>query len=286
MSALALALVFLAAFAHAGWNYIAKKACGGPVFVWLFATASAVMYAPVAIYVLWAYQPHVGLTELGFIFGSAVFHAVYFLLLDKGYQIGDLSVIYPLARGTGPLFATVAAILLLGERPSFIVIAGTLAIAAGIVILTGNPARLREPANRRPALYAIFCGMVIAAYTVWDKIAVASFFIPPILYDWSTNLGRVCLLTPMAIRGRDQIGEKWRENKWSIIAIAFLSPLAYILVLTAMVFSPVSYIAPARESSILIGTLFGTHILREGSVKPRLAAACAMIVGLVALAVG
>jgi drug/metabolite transporter (DMT)-like permease len=286
MSALALTLVLLAAVAHAGWNYLAKKACGGPVFVWLFAVASAVMYAPVAGYVIWAYQPHIGLAELGFILGSAVFHAIYFLLLDKGYQIGDLSVIYPLARGTGPLFATVAAVLLLGERPSLVVIIGTLAIAAGIVILTGNPAKLREPANRRPVLFAILCGIVIAAYTVWDKIAVASFFIPPILYDWATNFGRVFLLTPMAIRGRAEIGAKWRENKWSIIAIAFLSPLAYILVLTAMVFSPVSYIAPAREISILIGTLFGTHLLREGNVKPRLAAAGAMVVGLVALAIG
>lgn len=286
MSALALTLVLVAAFAHAGWNYLAKKACGGPVFVWLFATASAVMYAPLAIYVIWAYQPHIGLAELGFVLGSAVFHAVYFLLLDKGYQIGDLSVIYPLARGTGPLFSSVAAVALLGERPSLLAIGGALAIAAGIVILTGNPARLKDPANRRPMLYAIFCGLVIAAYTVWDKIAVATFFIPPILYDWATNFGRVFLLTPLAVRGRHEIGEKWRKGKWSILAIAFLSPLAYILVLTAMVFSPVSYIAPAREISILIGTLCGTHILREGNVKPRLAAAGAMVVGLIALAIG
>lgn len=286
MSALALTLVLVAAFAHAGWNYLAKKACGGPVFVWLFATASAVMYAPLAIYVIWAYQPHIGLAELGFVLGSAVFHAVYFLLLDKGYQIGDLSVIYPLARGTGPLFSSVAAVALLGERPSLLALGGALTIAAGIVILTGNPARLKDPANRRPMLYAIFCGLVIATYTVWDKIAVATFFIPPILYDWATNFGRVFLLAPLAVRGRAEIGEKWRKGKWSILAIAFLSPLAYILVLTAMVFSPVSYIAPAREISILIGTLCGTQILREGNVKPRLAAAGAMVVGLIALAIG
>lgn len=286
MSTLAFTLVLLAAVAHATWNYLAKKACGGPVFVWLFAAASAIIYLPLVAYVLWAYRPHIGLVEAVFVFGSAVFHAVYFLLLDKGYQIGDLSVIYPLARGTGPLFASLAAILLLGERPSLAAIGGALAIAAGIVILTGNPAKLKDPANRRPVLYAILCGTSIAAYTVWDKIAVASFFIPPILYDWATNMGRFFLLTPLAVRRRGEIAEKWRAGKWSIIAIAILSPLAYILVLTAMVFSPVSYIAPAREISILIGTLFGARILKEGNIKPRLAAAGAMVAGLIALAVG
>lgn len=286
MSALALALVLAAAFAHAAWNYLAKKISGGTPFIWLFAVMSAVIYAPLAAWVYLTYQPVIGPAELGLIAGTAVLHAIYFILLDKGYQIGDLSVIYPLARGTGPLLAMLAAILLLGERPSWLAIAGCLAIGAGILVLTGNPAKLGDPANRRPVIFAILCGAVIAAYTVWDKIAVSTFLIPPLLYDWAANLGRVLILTPAALRDREGVREQWRQNKLSIAAVAVLSPLAYILVLTAMVFSPVSYIAPAREISILIGTLAGTHILREGNAGPRLIAAGVMVAGLVALALG
>ncbi|HWQ60669.1 MAG TPA: DMT family transporter, partial [Negativicutes bacterium] len=232
------------------------------------------------------YRPVVGLPELGLIAGTAALHAVYFVLLDKGYQFGDLSVIYPLARGTGPMLAMVAAVLFLGERPSLLAVAGALAIGAGILVLAGNPTKLRDPANRRPIVFALLCGTTIAAYTVWDKIAVSAFLIPPLLYDWAANLGRVLILTPAAARDWGGVGEQWRKNKLSIAAVAVLSPLAYILVLTAMVFSPVSYIAPAREISILIGTLAGTHILREGNAKPRLIAAGAMAAGLVALALG
>jgi drug/metabolite transporter (DMT)-like permease len=286
MSAFALALVLAAAFAHAAWNYLAKKICGGTPFVWMMAVMSAIIYAPVAAWIYHTYQPAVGLPQLGLIAGTAVLHAIYFVLLDKGYQIGDLSVIYPLARGTGPLLAMLAAILLLGERPSWLAIAGGLAIGAGILVLTGNPAKLGDPANRRPVIFAILCGTVVAAYTIWDKVAVSTFLIPPLLYDWAANLGRVLILTPAALRDKDGIREQWRRNKLPIAGVAVLSPLAYILVLTAMVFSPVSYIAPAREISILIGTLAGTHILHEGNAGPRLAAAGVMVAGLVALALG
>lgn len=286
MSPLALALVLAAAFAHAAWNYLAKKISGGAPFVWLMAAMSAVLYAPLAAWLYLAYRPVIGLPELGLIAGTAALHAVYFLLLDKGYQFGDLSVIYPLARGTGPMLALVAAAALLGERPSLLAVAGAAAIGAGILVLAGNPAKLGDPANRRPIIYALLCGTTIAAYTVWDKIAVSTFLIPPLLYDWSANLGRVLLLTPAAVRDWGRVGEQWRANKLSIAAVAVLSPLAYILVLTAMVFSPVSYIAPAREISILIGTLAGTHILREGNAKPRLATAGVMLAGLAALALG
>lgn len=286
MSALALALVLTAALAHAAWNYLAKKACGGAAFIWLFATLSALIYAPVAAWVLFVHQPYLGPWQLLFMAGTAVLHAIYFLLLDKGYQVGDLSLIYPLARGTGPLLAMAAAALLLGERPSLLAVAGALAIAFGILLLTGHPAKLKDPASRRPVVFALLCGATIAAYTVWDKYAVSALLIPPLLYDWTANIGRVLLLTPYAANNRDAVAAQWRANRLAITAVAVLCPLAYILVLTAMTFSPVSYIAPAREISILIGTMAGTRLLGESDAGPRLAAAAAMVAGLAALALG
>jgi drug/metabolite transporter (DMT)-like permease len=286
MTAFALLLILAAAVGHATWNYLAKRACGGTAFIWLFASVSAIIYLPLAIWVVIGQQPATGLPQLVFMLGSAALHCLYFILLDRGYRVGDLSVIYPLARGTGPMLSIVTAIFVLGEHPSVIALAGALLIGLGIVIITGNPCRLREPAARKPIIFALVCGTVIAGYTVWDKVAVSMLLIPPLLLDWAANLGRVCLLTPYALKHRDEVKYQWRIHKVEVVGVAVLSPLAYILVLTAMVFSPVSYIAPAREISVLIGTAMGAKLLAEGNVKVRLAGASAMVAGLAALSAG
>jgi drug/metabolite transporter (DMT)-like permease len=127
---------------------------------------------------------------------------------------------------------------------------------------------------------------MIAGYTLVDKIAVAAWLIPPLVQDWATNLGRVVLMTPSALTRRDEIGPTWQRAKRSIVAIAVLCPLSYILVLSAMVFTPVSYVAPAREISILVAALMGTHLLAERDAPRRLAAAAAMVGGIVCLALG
>ena len=286
MTSFALLLVLIAAFSHAAWNLLAKKACGGTAFIWIFASLSAIIYFPLALWIVAAYKPPFGLPQFGLILASAALHAIYFILLDKGYQFGDLSVIYPLARGTGPLISTLVAIILLGERPSALALAGAAAIGAGILIITGNPFSLREPRVRQSIIYAFFCGAAIAGYTVNDKLAVSAYSLPPLLMDWSTNLGRVALLTPYALKNWPKVREQWARHKKEACGVAILSPLAYILVLTAMVFSPVSYIAPAREISVLIGAVLGAKLLAEGNVKVRLAGAATMLAGLTALSLG
>jgi drug/metabolite transporter (DMT)-like permease len=104
--------------------------------------------------------------------------------------------------------------------------------------------------------------------------------------DWGANAGRAFLLAPLAFKYSDETIAEWREHKYEAIAIAVLIPLSYILVLTAMTFTPVSYVAPAREISILIGTAMGARLLAEGDAQRRMAAAGAMVLGIVGLAVG
>jgi len=218
--------------------------------------------------------------------GSAALHTAYFLLLNQGYRAGDLSLVYPLARGTGPLLSSLAAIAFLGERPSAVALCGALLIIGGVVVLTTNLAQLRQSRAQDAVLYALVTGLFIAAYTLWDKQAVSHFAITPLVLDWGANVGRAVLLAPLVIKYSDQTIDEWREHKYEAIAIAVLIPLSYILVLTAMRFTPVSYVAPAREISILIGTAMGARLLAEGDTRRRLAAACAMVLGVVALAVG
>lgn len=287
MTGFAFALILIAAFIHATWNYLLKRSGGGTAFVWLFATLSAVLYAPVALVVVWWTRPELGWIAVILMLSSAVLHTAYYMLLDRGYRSGgDLSLVYPLARGSGPLITVLVAISLLGERPSVVALLGAGLIAYAVVLLTGKLTRLRDRGSLTAVVYALLTGCMIASYTVVDKIAVAAFLVPPILQDWAANCGRVVLMTPLALRAPDQIALTWRRARKEVIAVAILCPLSYILVLTAMVFTPVSYVAPAREVSILIAAVMGAQLLQEGEVTRRLFAATAMIAGLVCLALG
>jgi drug/metabolite transporter (DMT)-like permease len=247
---------------------------------------SALIYAPIACALIFYWDAPVTIIAVGFMAGSATLHTVYFVLLNEGYRAGDLSLVYPLARGTGPLLASIAAILFLGERPSIIALTGGFLIIGGVIVLTWNPQRLGQAGVRKAIGYALVTGTFIAGYTLWDKQAVSRFAVAPVLLDWGSNLGRALLLTPFGISHLKSARKEWQSHRFEIVGVAVLVPLAYILVLTALRFTPVSYVAPAREISILIGTAMGTRLLAEGDVHRRLVAACAMVLGVVALSIG
>jgi uncharacterized membrane protein len=286
MTAAALSLVLVAAFAHATWNYLLKRSGGGFGFVWLFAAISTVLYAPIALGVFLVLRPVLGWQNFALVAASAGLHTLYYLLLDRGYRHGDLSLVYPIARASGPLLTVIMAILLLGERPVPIAIGGALMISAGGLVLTGDPRALRRKGIERAVLIALATGVTIAAYTLVDKTAVALLMTPPILQDWFTNIGRVALMTPMLRSRGESVRTAWREHRRDVFAVALLSPLSYILVLTAMQFTLVSYVAPAREVSILIAAFLGARLLSEGDARRRGIAAILMTVGVIALALG
>jgi drug/metabolite transporter (DMT)-like permease len=286
MTGLAIALVLGAALIHASWNYLLKKSGGGIGFVWAFAALSSLLYAPLAAAVVIIQHFEFTTEALAFLFASAVLHTAYYLLLDRGYRHGDLSIVYPLARATGPLLTVLFAVAVLGERPGILALCGAALVVGGAFFLAGNPAKLREAGASRGVAFALLTGCMIASYTVVDKQAVSAVLIPPILQDWGANLGRVIVMAPLALRRRQEIKAAWNQQRKAVILVAILCPLSYILVLTAMVFTPVSYVAPAREISILVAALMGAHWLQEGDVPRRVAAAAAMALGVVALAIG
>src|SRR6185436_4282939 len=119
-----LGIVLLAAVAHAAWNFLAKGAQGGQGFVWLYTVAASVLYLPVLIAALAIDPGPLGWEAFVFMAGSGVLHTVYASLLQRGYRTGDLSLVYPLARGTGPLVSTIAAIAFFGERPGVVALLG------------------------------------------------------------------------------------------------------------------------------------------------------------------
>src|ERR687894_1027357 len=203
MTVFALVLVLAAATFHATWNLLAKRVGdGGAVFVWLFGSLSMLIYAPLAVAVVLLERPHFGPEVLVFMFGSGVLHLGYFVFLQRGYAVGDLSLVYPLARGTGPLLATAAAIVLLGERPGALALAGIVLVTVGVLLLTTEPGSGRKAGWGRSVVYGLLTGAFIAAYTIWDKHAVSALLVPPLLQSWATTLVTTGLLAPLAGRPR------------------------------------------------------------------------------------
>lgn len=281
-----LALVFSGAVLHALWNLFAKKASGGLLFVWLFGVVSLCFGLPFGL-VFWQ-DNAAQLTPMAWlaIVASALVHLVYMLVLQKGYRTGDFSIVYPLARGTGPLFSVLGAIILLGETPTLQGWVGVLSIFAGIFLVSGLARPAGAATNKLSAgvSWGILTGFTIATYTIIDAWAVKLIGIAPVLYYVLSLALRTCMLAPIALRDREALRTQWQRNTYNIVAVGILSPLGYTLILYAMTLAPLSYVAPIRELSMLLGVLVGAHLLRESLTPQRIIGSICMICGVTLLA--
>lgn len=299
-------LVLGAALAHAAWNVLAHGTSRlGLPFLWCGALVSTLLWVGV-VPLTGGFTPA---DAGGFLLGiavSAVLHVAYMLVLQSGYRVGNLSTVYATARGTGPLLAVVAAIALLGERPSTVALVGVVAVVAGVVAIglvdrrgagrTGSqsipgatPAlgRSRPPRRLDPGiLFGLLTGVAIAAYTIWDAHAVRAWDISPVAFMVGCTALEVPLFSVLLLarrRHRDVVAvarATWRQ----LVAFGILSPLSYILVLTAITIAPVALVALMRELSVVLVSLFGAFVLREGSPVARVAASAVVAGGIVLLA--
>jgi len=299
VSATALALILVAAVAHATWNLFSKQAsvAGASSFVWLMSLAATGLYAPVVAVSVLLSPPRLTLLDWVFMVGTGFLQVGYFLFLQASYRLGDLSLVYPLGRGSGALLAALAGIVLLGERPGPAGITGIVLVVLGVLVLGApgrggdSPAPPRPETPARPRLsraivFALVTGTFIASYTLWDKYAVSTLDVPPLLQGYASLPVMALVLAPSALRQRDRTTRVWRQYRRQVAGAAVLSPLAYILVLIAMSFTAVSAVAPAREVSVLAGVVLGRRLLGEGSLARRLAAAAAISAGIICIAVG
>lgn len=279
-----LCLVLTAAVIHAFWNYLAKRTNGKLPFIWLIYIGSSVLYLPVAFYESLATKVDYSRALLLFSLSSAVIHLVYFIVLQTGYRKADLSVVYPLARGSGPLFSTIIAVLLLKEKSSVLTVSGLMLIVAGVMVITRFHIDLKQNHRLRVGLwYGIATGFFIAAYTVNDNIAVKQYQVSPLFITLASNIFGSVVLIPFALRQFADVKMEFSKHKWSIVAISILSPAAYILVLVALQQAPLVLVAPAREASILFGVFFGSKLLDEKEAKRRAFASLLIVAGIICL---
>ena len=281
MTALATVLVLASAVLHATWNLLAKRAAGGLEFLWLLSLVTVAAYVPAALIYLLATRPVLTPTHVALALASAALHVVYFPALQRGYRIGDLSLVYPLARGSGPLLATLLAIALLGERPGPLALAGTALVVGSVFVLSGGAAV--RPGQRAAIAYGLATGLAIAAYTVLDGFAVGHVGATPLLYLLMADTGRALLLTPAAATRWATVRSTWRDHRREVIGVGLLSPLAYLLVLSALQIAPVSVVAPMREVSILFAAVLGARALAEGDSLRRTLGAVGMVAGIALL---
>ena len=293
MSATAFALVITAALLHSIWNIAAKKAGGDDRFALIACVQLLVLWAPVGLWFGWGVLPGWGWRESGVVLASAVLHLVYFQTLLRGYRRSDLTVVYPVARGTGPLLSSLGAVLLLGEAMSAVGVAGVAAVTLGVFFIAGGPAlwaKAHDPSQRarvRAGLaYGAATGALIAGYTLVDGYAVKVMLLAPVLIDYIGNLVRLPFLLPAALRDRRAFARAWHAQWRYALVVAVLGPLGYVLVLYAVRLAPLSHVAPAREVSMLFAALVGGRLLGEGERGSRIAGALCIGCGVAALALG
>ena len=269
-----------AALMHAGWNALAKR--GGDPLAFLFCAGSlgALFYLPGALYVLWArgFPP----AALPFVIATVLLHAIYFFALGQAYRVGDLSLVYPVARGTGVALVPIFALLLFEERLSPLGTAGVALVVLGIFSLHPRPgtgrARLLAPGTG----WAFATGLAIAGYSLVDKAGVAR--LHPLPYITLMEVGAALVLMPAVLPKRDVLRREWRTNWRTIVLVAAMSPGGYLLVLFAFQLSKTGYVVAAREVSIVFSALIGGFLLREGALARRLAAAAMVAAGVVCVA--
>ncbi|HUX23962.1 MAG TPA: DMT family transporter [Burkholderiales bacterium] len=293
MSLTALALVVLAGLIHAIWNIAAKKAGGDVRFAAFCALLMTLIWAPLGLWLGWRALPLWGATQWALVVASGVVHVFYYVILLRGYRKSDLTVVYPLARGSGPLLSSLVALFLLGEHLSLLGALGVAAVVGGVFLVAGGPGLFRaaqDPAKKARVLtgmaYGLATGVFIATYTVVDGYAVKVVLMSPILVDYFGSFVRLVLLVPPLLVDRDATAALWRTQWKYALAVATLSPVSYVLVLFAMQTAPLSHVAPAREVSMLFAALIGGQLLGEGDRALRILGAACIAFGVMALALG
>ncbi len=287
----ALLLVLGAALLHALWNIAAKHAGGDHRFAFVSGCMTAVVWAPAAWWFGADEVPRWGATQWAAVTGSAAVHVVYFLTLLRGYREADLTVVYPVARGSGPLVTACVAIVLLGEPVSLLTVAGVVGVCGGVFLIAGGPGLwrgLHGPAAQTRLHAGLrwggLTGLLIASYSVLDGYAVKWLLMGPVVYDYIGNVMRIPMQLPLVWGDTAGLRHALRTQWRYALVVAMLGPLAYMLVLYAVTMAPLSHVAPAREVSMLLAALIGGRLLGETDRGSRLLGAACIAVGVVALA--
>ena len=276
----AVSLILLSAVVHAVVNILTKRADDKYAMRLLIGVFSAVLVTPALFFV-----PLPNGTAVWFLVGTAFVHALYELLLVKSYESAAFSAVYPVARGTGPLFTAIGAIFLLHEHAPPLELIG-IAMVCGGVITIGLSHRASEGAIKGIA-FALATGLTIGAYTLIDASGVRSMGAHPETYVlWFFIAHGFCVMvTAPGIRGRAVVIEARRQWKLGV-GLGALSITTYGSAMLAYSFGATAQLAALRETSVLFGTALAMSFLGEHMTARRWVAAIVIAAGAILLQAG
>lgn len=291
MSTVAIVLVILSAAMHAGRNYLTKKATDKQAFVWWYEVVGLVLFTPLFL----VYFPAASLASIpvwSFILVSGLLHFLYWVLLTKALETGDLSLVYPIMRSS-PALVLLFSIFVLNEAVSPQGVAGILLVALGSYTInmqrlsvTELVRPLRALFHDRAIQFAFLTLVSVASYSLVDKVAVSH--IHPVIfayvYPWFSMLLFSGYLSRHKTKG--EIKNEWQKNRATILVCGFLSIFGYFLILMAFTIDRVSYIVGLRQLSIVFAVLLGGYALEEKHLGMRFTSASIIFVGTFLIAFG
>jgi drug/metabolite transporter (DMT)-like permease len=263
-----------------------ERASHNKHLIWFSSATEALLFAPIAIWILSNAWLILDRKAALYLLATGILHLLYTESLLRGYRVGNLTVVYPLARGTAPLLSFLGAVVLLRERPSMLAVVGALLVTFGILLASGGLSAFRHRTSRAGLFWGIATGCTIAGYTLVDGYSVKTLLITPFLVEYAGNLLRVVVLSGGAWRERASLLAEYLQCWKEAFGIAALTPIAYILVLFAMKLAPISHVAPVREMSVMVGMYFGARFLSEGHIVRRMVGSAFIALGVAALALG
>ena len=268
--------VLVAAACHAAWNAFLKLRLDPFRTVALIAIASAVVALP--------FLPFVGLPPAKawpWLIGSLILHLGYYIGLTEAYRTGDMGQVYPIARGTAPLFTAGMSTVFLGERLGLIGWSGIVILVAGVLLISLHGGRDLARLDRRAVGFAFFTAVTICGYSLVDGIGARtagsahSYSVMLFLLD-----GAMMAVFAFLRNGRATITDM--RNHWrAAFTGGTLSLAAYWIAIWAMTVAPIALVAALRESSVLFATAIAVIFLKEPVYASRIAAACMIVAGIV-----
>lgn len=277
-----LLLVLLAAVLHAGWNALIKA--GGDHLV----MTTVIMFVPIlpSIAIL-AVQPAMAAAAWPYVMLSAVVHWGYFAVLIGAYRYGELSQVYPIARGAAPALVAFGAWVFAGEALTAIETLGALIVSAGIVSLAWRRRGGKVPTHEPKAIgFALLTGLTIAIYLLADGMGGRRSGDALVYISWLFVLQGLPLVAFTLWRRRGRLGESFQPYLKQGIFGGAIAGLSYGIAIWAMSVAPLAHVVAVRETSVLFGAILGAVVLKETFGRHRILASAVVVAGAVLLNMG
>ncbi|UCD19363.1 MAG: EamA family transporter [candidate division WOR-3 bacterium] len=266
----------MSAMLHGLWNFLTKRVSGNLSVLYLGISCMCLLLLPAVLlrsprsFIPPAYH---------FVIATGAIHALYFYFLSQAYKHGNISTVYPVARGFGVIGTAIVAIASLGESISVAGLAGIISTGSGIFVV-GTSVEKRSDDSRKGLWFALLVGCTMVGYSIVDKLAMAR--IDPVTYIFWLFLLSVILLTPyMLVARRHELATAWKERKRHGLTIGLGATAGYLLILFVFRIAQVSYVVAVREFSVVIGSLLGVIYLREALSLRKLIGIVLVVTGLI-----